>query len=117
MRAALVGGGPVGLVLAIALARQGHEVLVVDRDPGPPATGPWHRRGVMQFALPHFFRHPVRQALLDLAPDVWDSLVAAGGRPALPRVRRRRPRVWPVAGRRSSGPCARRHVTSGGSPS
>ena len=26
----------------------------------------------------------MRQALLDLAPDVWDSLVAAGGRPALP---------------------------------
>jgi len=84
MRAAVVGAGPVGLVLGIALARQGHEVLLVDRDSGPPASGRWQRRGVMQFALPHFFRHPLRQVLLDLAPDLWDALVAAGGRPALP---------------------------------
>ena len=48
------------------------------------ANGTWQRRGVMQFRHPHFFRHLVRQALLDTAPDLWDALVAAGGVPCRP---------------------------------
>src|SRR5436190_17586897 len=84
MRAVVVGAGPVGMFCGIALARQGHEVVLVDRDPGPPIAGGWRRRGVMQFTHPHFFRPMVRQALQDLMPDVWDALLAAGGVPALP---------------------------------
>jgi 2-polyprenyl-6-methoxyphenol hydroxylase-like FAD-dependent oxidoreductase len=84
MRALVVGGGPVGMFCAMALARQGDEVIVVDRDPGPPAAGRWARRGVMQFLLPHFFRPVVRQALAETLPDVWDALLAAGGIPARP---------------------------------
>lgn len=76
----VVGAGPVGLYSAIMLARRGHQVDVVDRDPGPEHAE-WRRRGVMQFRHPHFFRHLVRQTLLDTAPDVWDALVAAGGIP------------------------------------
>ena len=84
MRAVVVGGGPVGMFCAMALARRGDQVIVVDRDPGPPAAGQWARRGVMQFRLPHFFRPIVRQVLTGTLPDVWDALLAAGGVPACP---------------------------------
>ncbi|MDT7573659.1 MAG: hypothetical protein QOE05_3833 [Actinomycetota bacterium] len=66
----------------MALAREGDEVTVVDRDPGPPADGSWRRRGVMQFPHPHYFRHFVRVALQDRLPDVWAQVLAAGGVPA-----------------------------------
>ena len=83
MRIVVVGGGPVGTICAMALARRGNAVIVVDRDPGPPVIGRWGRRGVMQFLLPHFFRPIVRQVLNDTLPDVWDALIAAGAfRPA-----------------------------------
>jgi len=83
MRAIVVGAGPIGMFCGLTLARRGLDVVLVDRDPGPPADGGWQRRGVMQFRHPHFFRHLVRQALLDKVPDVWDALVDAGGLPAL----------------------------------
>jgi 2-polyprenyl-6-methoxyphenol hydroxylase-like FAD-dependent oxidoreductase len=84
MRTVVVGGGPIGTICAMALARQGDDVIAVDRDPGPPAVGRWGRQGVMQFLLPHFFRPIVRQVLTDTLPDVWDALIAAGGVPARP---------------------------------
>jgi 2-polyprenyl-6-methoxyphenol hydroxylase-like FAD-dependent oxidoreductase len=80
MRTVVVGAGPTGLFSAIALARLGHEVVVVDRDPGPP-SGPdatWQRRGVMQFEHAHTFRRQVVDVLAAVLPDVLDSLVAAG---------------------------------------
>ena len=84
MRTVVVGAGPVGLFCGMTLARSGHQVLVVDRDPPPPRSGPWPRRGVMQFNLPHFFRSIVRQVILGSQPELWDALVAGGGIPALP---------------------------------
>ncbi|HVU71821.1 MAG TPA: FAD-dependent oxidoreductase [Mycobacteriales bacterium] len=84
MKVVVVGAGPVGIVTALGLARDGHEVTVVDRDPGPAADGTWQRKGVMQYLLPHFWRHIVRQCLAEDLPDVWDALVAAGGRPLTP---------------------------------
>src|SRR3954451_16065277 len=84
MRVVVVGGGPVGIFSAMALARRGDDVTVVDRDRGPPMSGPWARRGVMQFPHPHFFRSMARRALLESLPDVWDALISAGGVPARP---------------------------------
>lgn len=78
MRAAVVGAGTTGLFLAVALARRGHEVTVVDRDTGPGADGAWLRRGVMQFHHPHGFRAQVLEALAAEAPEVLDTLLAAG---------------------------------------
>ncbi|MET0899462.1 MAG: NAD(P)/FAD-dependent oxidoreductase [Mycobacterium sp.] len=78
MRTVVIGGGPTGLFSAIALARRGHEIVVVDRDPGPPPTGPWHRRGVMQFHQAHTFRGPVVEALKAEMPDVLASLENVG---------------------------------------
>jgi 2-polyprenyl-6-methoxyphenol hydroxylase-like FAD-dependent oxidoreductase len=93
METAIAGAGPTGLFTAIALARRGHRVTVVDRDGGPAADGTWPRRGVMQFHHPHGVRQQVVDALEAVMPDVRDALVAAGaevsivpaadGRPAM----------------------------------
>ncbi|MCV7169698.1 FAD-dependent monooxygenase [Mycobacterium manitobense] len=96
MHALVIGAGPTGLFTALALARRGHEVTVVDRDPGPPASGPWRRRGVMQFDHAHTFRPQVVEALSAESPDVLTTLLAAGAsvpvdaddRPAALRCRR-----------------------------
>ena len=82
MRAVIVGAGPTGLYVAIALARRGHQVVVFDRDLGPGGGQRWDRRGVMQFHHPHFFRHQVAEALLAEMPEVWHGLLAAGAEPA-----------------------------------
>src|SRR5215469_16560896 len=82
MRAVIVGAGPTGLYTAIALARRGHEITVIDRDPGPGGDRWWDRKGVMQFHHPHFFRQQVADALLAEMPEVWAGLVAAGAEPA-----------------------------------
>src|SRR5690349_7672199 len=81
MRTAIVGAGPTGLFTAIALARRGHEVTVIDRDAGPDGHGSWKRRGVMQFHHPHGFRQQVVNAVLAEMPEVWDDLMAAGAEP------------------------------------
>lgn len=78
MRVLVAGGGPVGTFTSIALARRGHDVTVVDRDPGPDADGSWQRKGVMQGQHPHGWRPGVRRALLAEMPDVYDDLVRAG---------------------------------------
>jgi len=82
VRTAIVGAGPTGLYLAIALARRHHQVTVVDRDPGPSANGAWPRKGVMQFHHPHGFRGQVVDALIAEMPEVLDALIAAGAEPA-----------------------------------
>ena len=79
MRVIVIGGGPVGMFCAMTLARRGDEVTVVDRDPGPSASGPWARRGVMQYLLPHFFRSIVRETMTAELPDVWQAILDAGG--------------------------------------
>src|SRR5215475_31671 len=82
MRTVIVGAGPTGLYTAIALARRGHEMVVIDRDRGPDGGQQWDRKGVMQFHHPHFFRRQVADALLAEMPEVWHGLLAAGAQPA-----------------------------------
>jgi 2-polyprenyl-6-methoxyphenol hydroxylase-like FAD-dependent oxidoreductase len=82
VRAVIVGAGPTGLYSAIALARRGHEVAVIDRDRGPDGDQWWDRKGVMQFHHPHFFRQQVADVLLAEMPEVWAGLAAAGAKPA-----------------------------------
>ena len=84
MRIIVVGAGPTGLFTAMALARRGHGVTVVDRDPGPQHDGSWSRRGVMQFHHPHAFRAQVVEALRAELPEVWYDLLAAGAQPITP---------------------------------
>jgi 2-polyprenyl-6-methoxyphenol hydroxylase-like FAD-dependent oxidoreductase len=78
MRLSIVGAGPTGLYSAVALARRGHQVTVVDRDRGPAADGTWERRGVMQFHHPHGLRSQVVDALQAEMPEVKSALIAAG---------------------------------------
>lgn len=80
MRTVVVGAGPTGLFTAITLARRGREVVVVDRDPGPPGDpdAVWQRKGVMQFHHAHTFRGQVVEALRSEMPDVLDDLLTAG---------------------------------------
>lgn len=79
----VVGGGVGGLLTAILLAEDGHEVTVLERDPSPPPDprqcwDAWERRGVNQFRLPHFVATAFR-ALADVElPGLVDELVAAG---------------------------------------
>jgi 2-polyprenyl-6-methoxyphenol hydroxylase-like FAD-dependent oxidoreductase len=84
MRVVVVGSGPIGSFCGLMLARRGHQVVLVDRDPGPSGDVPWKRRGVMQFNLPHFFRPIVRQAICAEVPELWSALLLAGGVPARP---------------------------------
>jgi 2-polyprenyl-6-methoxyphenol hydroxylase-like FAD-dependent oxidoreductase len=74
----VVGAGPAGLTSGAALARRGHRVIAVDRDPGPAADGSWRRRGVMQFEHPHGFRPQVRDLLVDEWPEAWHLWVGLG---------------------------------------
>ena len=120
MATAVVGAGPVGMVVAHGLAGAGEDVLLVDADPGPGPDGSWRRRGVMQFSHPHFFRHLVRQVLEQHTPELWEAVVGAGAvvnappeglPPTMTTVAARRstlegalrrvpaPRVQPVTGR------------------
>jgi 2-polyprenyl-6-methoxyphenol hydroxylase-like FAD-dependent oxidoreductase len=78
MRTVIVGAGPTGLYTAIALARRGRQVTVIDRDRGPDGGRWWDRKGVMQFHHPHHFRQQVADALLAEMPQVWRGLLAAG---------------------------------------
>ncbi len=81
MRIAIIGAGPTGLFLGTALARRGHLVEVVDRDPGPAADGSWARRGVMQFHHAHAFRRHVTDALLAEMPEAYERWRNLGAEP------------------------------------
>lgn len=78
MEIIIVGAGPAGLTAGALLARRGHRVVVVDRDPGPAADESWRRRGVMQFDHPHGFRHQVVDLLATEWPEAWSRWRALG---------------------------------------
>ncbi len=83
MRIIVVGGGIAGLGTALACARDGHQVTVLERDDTPMPADPdaafaWQRTGAPQVRHSHAFLARLRNVLLDRAPDVLDALFAAG---------------------------------------
>jgi 2-polyprenyl-6-methoxyphenol hydroxylase-like FAD-dependent oxidoreductase len=82
----VVGGGPIGLASAMLLAREGHDVTVLEKDPqGPPASAfeawrDWQRTGVAQFRQAHAMHARFRHLLDAEFPDIRDDIVASGGR-------------------------------------
>lgn len=83
MRVAIIGAGVSGLSSALALARDGHDVVALERDATPLPSTPdeafdWKRRGAPQFRHSHAFLARMRNVLRDRLPDVRDDLMAAG---------------------------------------
>jgi 2-polyprenyl-6-methoxyphenol hydroxylase-like FAD-dependent oxidoreductase len=82
----VVGAGIGGLGSALALARAGHRVTVVERDDTPmPAdvegAFEWDRRGAPQVRHPHVFLGLARTILRDRFPDVLAELAGLGVQP------------------------------------
>jgi 2-polyprenyl-6-methoxyphenol hydroxylase-like FAD-dependent oxidoreductase len=79
----VVGGGVSGLAAALALARDGHHVTVLERDATPmPASADeafdWDRRGAPQVRHSHAFLGKLRCLLRDEYPDLLAALYEAG---------------------------------------
>ena len=77
----IVGAGPTGLTLGVALARRGHRAMAVDHDPGPASEHVWRRRGVMQFDQAHGFRPQVGELLRAEWPEAWQAWLDLGAEP------------------------------------
>ena len=65
------------------LARDGHEVTVLERDAAPPpdpedAWNGWERKGVNQFRLLHYFAPRFRGVMEANAPEIVRALEDAG---------------------------------------
>jgi 2-polyprenyl-6-methoxyphenol hydroxylase-like FAD-dependent oxidoreductase len=84
----VIGAGLVGLAFAVFAAARGHEVVVVEPDEGPPATGGanaqvvgWNRPGVPHARQGHALLGLGIGVLREESPGVLDSAVAAGAVP------------------------------------
>ena len=84
MNIVIVGAGICGLGAGLLLARDGHEVTILERDANPLPASPqsaweqWTRGGVAQFRQPHNFMPGLRLLLEADLPDVQDALRDAG---------------------------------------
>jgi 2-polyprenyl-6-methoxyphenol hydroxylase-like FAD-dependent oxidoreductase len=78
----VAGGGPAGLAAALALARAGARVTLVERDPleGGSAASAFSapRAGIAHYNAPHAFIARGAKVLRERAPDVYEALLENG---------------------------------------
>lgn len=84
-RIIIVGAGIAGLGSAMALARPGREITVLDRDPPPSADletafESWERKGVTQLRHSHVFLGCLTSLIRKRHPKLHDMLLKAGAR-------------------------------------
>ncbi len=79
-----VGGGMCGLLSAVLLAKDGHDVTLLERDAMEPPADPeeawerWERKGVNQFRMLHFLQPRFRAIAEVHLPEFVDALDKAG---------------------------------------
>jgi 2-polyprenyl-6-methoxyphenol hydroxylase-like FAD-dependent oxidoreductase len=84
-RIVVLGAGVCGLSAATMLAKDGHDVMVVERDddrvPNSPteAWDNWERRGIAQFRQPNWIQPAGARVLDTQLREVSEALLAAGG--------------------------------------
>ena len=84
--AVVIGAGIAGLAAAMAMARLGWRVRVIERDPRPPEGGAdtafckWRRRGAAQIRHSHVFLARLTNLLRDHYPALLAELLGAGCR-------------------------------------
>jgi 2-polyprenyl-6-methoxyphenol hydroxylase-like FAD-dependent oxidoreductase len=80
----IVGGGAAGLFASLLIGRAGHDVVVVEQDmlePAPDveaAAASAFRPAAPHIVQPHIVMAKCRELLLQLLPDVYEGLLAAG---------------------------------------
>jgi 2-polyprenyl-6-methoxyphenol hydroxylase-like FAD-dependent oxidoreductase len=83
-RIIVIGGSITGLVTALALARNGHRVTVLEKDPMPLPDTPdeafdgWQRRGAPQVLQSHAFLARMHNLIRDREPELLQQLLDAG---------------------------------------
>lgn len=86
-----------GLAASLAVARAGHDAVVIERDPVHPGGSPessfeLERRGIPHYLQPHSFLPRGRRLLADWAPDVLETLMDVGADPQDLALKLRGPR-------------------------
>ena len=80
----VIGGSVAGLAAALALSRDSHRVVVLEKDATPLPESPleavesWKRPGAPQTRHSHAFLARLRNSLRGDAPELLASLVAHG---------------------------------------
>ena len=86
MRFVVAGGGVAGLAAAVAIARAGHEAVVLERDRVDSRCAPGEAFAVERAGIPHYFQPHAflprgRRLLADWAPDILETLLDVGADP------------------------------------
>ncbi len=85
-RVVVLGAGMAGLWTALALAREGREIVLLERDPPPPDGGAeavfehWRRRGASQLRHSHAFLARLHELIAREQPALLEALKDAGAR-------------------------------------